>query len=253
MSENPTKKQQAPAMPLSDTPQIPDENDAANAKRENFLEVLRRNKKKDEAGISEADKKILKDLTCTVGKDGVLTVYRPDSNSPVMSYDAQKNSMVTYYDPNQSDDAMEHIDSLLTAAAAMRAENKGEAASVHIHMHDELTDLMAAKANELAGLKVANHFEKTLDQVNPELAKKMEQEWVKLGGQLPKMEETSVSRKSNASTVTGLVNPSESGIDWLPGLKDTFSLNVNKPAETQVPYAPTAPAPVVPAPRQLNR
>ena len=80
MSENPTKKQQAPAMPLSDAPQIPDENDAANAKRENFLEVLRRNKKKDEAGISEADKKILKDLTCTVGKDGVLTVYRPDSN-----------------------------------------------------------------------------------------------------------------------------------------------------------------------------
>lgn len=226
--------------------QLPDQkgqaDDEIDKQKENVLQVFQNGRNKKDKELDEAQKKALKNLSCTRDANGMLTVFGNDSNAPLMRVDQTTKSVTTYYNENEPDDSKGHIDAILQSAAALRA--MGENPPVTIKGHDDLSTLMMAKADSLAGLSVANKPDKTLDQVNPALARKMEDEWAKMQAQNQPNPDSPQARKSAASDVMGLTQPSIIATDKTPPLSPIFAAKAD-PA----PIAATTPVPGVSPPQ----
>ena len=80
--------------------------------------------------------------------------------------------------------------------------------------------MMMATAASLAGLRVGNPPDKSLDETNPLLAHKMEDEWRKMQSQ-----EVPLARPSNSSAAAGVTGlaPQDSKLDGTPNLSANFS------------------------------
>jgi hypothetical protein len=128
-------------------------------------------------------------------------VFDQTGNNPLLEVDEQ-SKCAGFYNRGPRD-SVENIDNLLKACVVSKAMNGSTL--MRMSAPNDLELMMMAKAASLEGMNVSNKPDKTLDQANPALARRMEQEWAKMkDGSQP----TATSpRTSAASGVKGLVAP----------------------------------------------
>ena len=211
----------------------------ANSKKERLIDVLAARTQKN---LDEEAKKLLNNLSCKKDQNGTLTVFRDNSNVPVMSL--HSGGATANWDPDQPDGSKDHIDNILQTVAAVKAINP-PGWPVVAAGDNEISNLMVAKAIELEGMKVANKPEKSLDLVNPALARKMEEEWVKMGGTVPAKTE----KYDNKQQVTGLVT-TPSPLDSTP--KGALAAAFGPAAAGNVPSPPSTPGAVLVTPTRVT-
>ncbi len=237
---------------LSRNPDDREQDGNAEEKKQDLLSFLAENKRLKAEKLSPSENNLLKSMNCTPQANGGFTVFDKDSGAPLMAFGPRNtNSPLGDGGVKGPISSPENIDRMLKGYVAAKATFGDD--GVHMEAPDRMSYLMVMKAAQLTGLKTNNSpAGETLDQVNPALARKMEQEWARMQsyGQTPSG--FHASRGSVAATV-GNLGAGATSLAGAPPLSNHFDTAIAPARGLSAPSAPAAPAAANARPASLDR
>ena len=204
----------------------------AGSLQEQFLIFLQKRDKKKFDEMAAAEKKILGNPNLTAVSTGAASYDVFENGKKLASVSQHGVNSEFKQPPDSKENAQDNIDTAIKSLAIYKASVNSD--TVALGRKTEIERMMDAKVATQMGLKVANPPAKSLDEVNPALARQIEQTCAKMGYKGPQTAEK-YSQPSTAGLVT-----TPSALDTPPPVDRHFVAAVTPPAV--VASGPPAPA-----------